>query len=162
AIVGDRDVLARNEKAGRHHVVDRDALIAEMLLEREALGRRIAEPEFHLRGWIEPAVGEIAARLGAGAAGERRLEKLRRHLHYVGGRAAFSLARLLFVRDLGQGQAGFGGEPLDRLRKREAFGEHHEVEDRAVLAGGEVEPRLLLVVDKERRRLLLVERREPL
>src|SRR5207249_1501369 len=37
------------------------------------------------------------------------------------------------------------------------FRQHHEIEDAAVLARGEVEPRHLLVVDEERGRLLLVE-----
>ena len=52
-------------RPGLDHVLDRNAVRAEMLLQRETLARRIAEAELELRCGIEPAVGEIAARLGA-------------------------------------------------------------------------------------------------
>ena len=90
-------------------------MLAEVLLEGEALGRRIAETELELGRRIEPAVGEIAARLGAGARGERRLEEFRRQLDDVVERLAALLARLVLGRDLRQRHAGLGGEPLDRL-----------------------------------------------
>src|SRR5207237_499359 len=44
----------------------------------------------------------------------------------------------------------------------DAFGLHHEIEDAAMLAGGEVVVKAFLVVDGERRRLLLLERRQAL
>ena len=108
------------------------------------------------------AVAEIAARLGAVARGQRVGEEFRRELHHVMQR----LAALLVPRGIGrhrrQRQPGHRRQPLDRLGKRDALGLHHEVEDVAVLAGGEVVVELLLVVDRERRRLLLLERRQPL
>ena len=67
AVERHRNVVAGDQQAGLDHVLDRNALAAEMLLQREALGRRIAEAELELRRRIEAAVGEIAARLGAGA-----------------------------------------------------------------------------------------------
>src|SRR5205823_6271650 len=48
------------------------------------------------------------------------------------------------------------------FRERYALGLHHEVENVAVLAGGEVEPGRLLVIHEEGCRLLLVERRQAL
>ena len=138
-------------------------LVAQVLLERETLGRRVAEAELELGRRIEPAVGEIAACLGRRARdAERRLEEFRRQLDDIGKRPAPLLARLVLVRHLRQRDAGLRRQPLDRLGEREPLGRHHEVEDVAVLAGGEVEPRHLLVVDEERRRLLLVEGRKPL
>ena len=71
-------------------------------------------------------------------------------------------ARLVFARHLRQLHAGEVRQLLDSFRERQSFGLHHEVEDAAVLAGGEIEPGLLVVVDEERRRLLLVERRQAL
>ena len=44
-VEGHRNIVARDQQARRDHVLDRHALLAEMLLEREALGRRIAEAE---------------------------------------------------------------------------------------------------------------------
>ena len=162
AVERHRDVVAGDQQPGLDHVLDRDAVRAEMLLEREALGRRIAEPELELRRRIEPAVGEIAARLGAVSRRERVLEEFRRKLHHVMQRLAPRVARLVLARDLRQRHAGHLRQPLDRFRKAHAFAFHDEVEDAAVLAGGEIEPGLLLVVHEEGRRLLLVERRQAL
>jgi len=47
------------------------------------------------------------------------------------------------------GDAGLPGEPLDRFGKTHPFGEHDEIEDVAVFAGGEVKPHRLLVIDEE-------------
>src|SRR6185295_4752120 len=77
-------------------------------------------------------------------------------------RLAPRVARLVLARDLRQRHAGHLRQALDRFRKAHALRFHHEVEDAAVLAGGEIEPGLLLVVHEERRRLLLVERRQAL
>ncbi len=162
AVERQRDVVAGNQQAGFHHVLDRNAVRAEMFLEREALVGRVAEAEFQLRRGIEAAVGEIAARLGAGARGKRGLEELRRQLHDVVQRLAPGVAPFVFGRNLRQRHAGHLREPLDRFREADAFGFHDEIENAAVLLRGEIEPGLLLVVDEEGRRLLLVERREAL
>ena len=136
--------------------------VAEMLLQRKAFAGRIADAKLQLRRRRNRAVGEIAARLGAVARGQRVGEKFCRQFHHVMQR----LAALLVPRGVGrhrrQRHAGHRGEALDRLGERDAFGLHHEVEDVAVLAGGEVVIKSLLVVDREGRRLLLLERRQPL
>src|SRR6516165_3339267 len=131
-----------------------------MLLEREALGWGAAEAELHLRRRIEPAVGEIAARLGARARSKRRLEEFRRQLDDVVERLAPFVARLLRRRDLGQRDTGLRRKPLHRLGEGEPLGHHHEVENAAVLPRREIEPGHFLVVDEKRRRFLLVEGRK--
>ena len=161
AVVGERDVLARNEQARLDHVLRRHAFLAEMLLEREALGGGVAEPELERRRRIDAAVGEIAARAGAGARGERGLEEFGRQLDDVDERLSALVAPGIGLGIFRQRHARLLGEPLDRFRKRDPFGEHDEIEDVAVLAGGEVEPHRLLVIDEERGRALLIERREP-
>ena len=162
AVERHRNVVAGNQQARLDHVLDRNAVRAEMLLQREALARRIAEAELELRRRIEAAVGEIAARLGAGARGQRVLEEFRRQLHDVVQRLAPRVARFVLARDFRQRHAGHLRQALDRFREADAFALHDEIENAAVLAGGEIEPGLLLVVHEERRRLLLVERRQAL
>jgi hypothetical protein len=162
AIVGHRNVLAGHQQARLDHVLGRNPLGAEMLLQGEALGRRVADAKLQLRLRLDAAVGEIAACLGAGAGRERRLEELRRELdHVVQGLAPF-LARFRFRRGLRQRQARHRGEALDRLGEVHPLGLHQKIEDVAVLARGKIEPGLLLVIHEEGRRLLLVERRQPL
>ena len=133
-----------------------------MLFQREALARRIAEPEFQLRRRIEPAVGEIAAALGAGTGRQRVLEEFCGKLHDVVQRLAARVALLVLARDFRQRHARHLRQPLDRFGERDAFALHDEIENAAVLAGGEIEPGLLLVVHEERRRLFLVEWRQAL
>src|SRR5262249_48913829 len=99
-------LAAPSNKPGLHHVLGRYPRLAQMLLEREALGWGIAQAELQVRRRIESAVGEIAARLGACARGKRRLEEFRRQLDDVGERLAPVLARLFRLRDLGQGDTG--------------------------------------------------------
>ena len=76
------------------------------------------------------------------------------------------LAALLVPRGIGgrrrQRHAGHRSQPLDGFREADALGLHQERDDVAVLAGGEVVVKALLVVDRERGRLLLLERRQPL
>ncbi len=135
-------------------------MAAQMLLERVALGRRIAEAEFQLRGGVDTAVGEITARLGADFAGQRVGEELRCQLHDIVQRLAPRVARLVFMRHLRQRHAGHLRQPLDRFREGNTFGLHDEAENVAVLAGGEVVIEALAVVDRERGCLFLVERRQ--
>ena len=162
AIVRHGNVVAGDQQAGLDHVVDGDAELAEMLLQREAIRRGIAEAELQLRRWGDGAVGEIAARLGAQARGQRLREIGRSEVHDVMQRAAALLLPGSIRRHRRQRQAGHAGEPLDGFGKRQAVGLHHEADDVAVLAGGEVVVKTLLVVDVEGRRLLLLERRQPL
>ncbi len=131
-----------------------------MLLQREALARRVAQAELQLRRRIEAAVGEIAAGLGAAAPGQRRLEEFRGELHDLVQGLALLVAGFFLLGELRHRHAGHLRQPLDRLGKRHALGLHDEAEDVAMLAGGEVVIEALLVVHGERGRLLLVERRQ--
>ena len=162
AIVRHRNVFAVHQQPGLDHVLGGNALRAERFLQREALGRRVADAEAQLRLRLDAAVGQIAARLGAGTGLQCRFKELRRKLDDVVQRLAPLLARLGLARGFRHRHARHRGEPLDRLGERHPLGLHHEIEDVAVLARGEIEPRRLLVVHEEGRRLLLVERREPL
>jgi hypothetical protein len=88
---------------------------------------------------------------------ELRLEKALRCLqHRMQPRALVLLLDLAWAgrRD---GQAGLLRQPLDRLGEAQALGEHHELEDVAVLARREIEPGALVVVDEKRGRALLLE-----
>ncbi len=161
AVVGHRDVLASNQQAGFHHVLGRNALLAEVLLEREAIGRSIAQAELELGRGIERTIGEVAARFGAQPRRQRRFEEFRREFDDVVERLAALVAHLLGAVDLGQFHARLRSQPLHRFGERQALGQHQEIENGAVLAGGKIEPRHLLVIDEERRRLLLVEGRKP-
>ena len=162
AVVRHGNLVAGDEQPRFDHVRHRYALPAEMLLQREPLGRRVADAKLELRRRIETAIGEIAARLGAGTRGEARLEELRRKLHHLVERLALRVARLVLARDLRQRHAGELRHALNRLGERDALGLHQEVEDVAVLAGGEVEPHHLRVIHEKGRSLLLVERRQAL
>ena len=75
AVEGDRHVVAGDEQAGRDHLLLGDVLAGEMLLQRAAIGRRIADAEAALEIGAEAAIEEIAARGGAGAGLQRRLEE---------------------------------------------------------------------------------------
>ena len=88
AIVGHGDVVAADEQARFDHVVGGNALGAEMLLQRKALARRIAEAELDLRRRRDRAVGKIAARFRAVARGQRVTEKFCGELHHVMERLA--------------------------------------------------------------------------
>ena len=161
AVERQRNIVAGNQQSGLHHVLDWNAVAAQMLLEREALVGRVTEAEFQLRRGIEAAVGQIAARLGAGACRQRGLEEFRRQLHDVVQSLAPGIALLVFVGHFRQRHAGELRQPLDRFRKRDALGLHDEAENVAVLAGGEIVEEAFLIVDRERGRLLLVEGRQP-
>ncbi len=135
---------------------------AEMLLQRKAIRRRVAHPELELGRRRDGTVGEIAARLGAMARGQRVGEELGRQFHHVVQGAAVLLVARRIGRRGRQRNARHRGKTLHRLGKRHALGLHQEVEDVAVQPGREVEPGLLLIIDEERGRLLLLERRQPL
>ncbi len=162
AIERHRNVVAGNQQAGFHHVLGRNAVRAEMLLQREAFARRVAKPEFQLRRRIEAAVGEIAACLRTHARGQRRFKKFRGDFHDVVQRLAPRIALLILARNFRQRHAGHLRQTFHGFGKADAFAFHHEIEDAAVLARGKIEPGLLLVVNKERRRLFFIERRQAL
>ena len=129
-----------------------------MFLEGKPFRWCITYPELDLHRGIKPTVGKVTTRFCTRPRGERVLEKFGRQLDDVVEGFAPLIPRLLLGRDLRQRHAGLRGQPLDRLGEAEPFGHHHEVEDRAIFAGGKIKPRHFLVVDEERRRLLLVKR----
>ena len=133
-----------------------------MLLQRKAFARRIAQTKLQLRRRRNRAVGEIAARFGAMARGQRVGEEFCGEIHHVVERLAALLVTRGVRRHRRQRHAGHRSEALDGFREADAFGLHQERDDVAVLAGGEVVIKTLLVVDRERGRLLLLERRQPL
>src|SRR5581483_6035142 len=96
------------------------------------------------------------------ARGQRVGEEFGRKFHHVVERLAPRLKARGIGRCRWQRQAGHYGKTFDGLRKRHTFGLHQKIEDVAVLAGGKIEPRLLLVIDEKRRRLLLLKRRQTL
>ena len=164
-IIGHGNVVARNQQARFHHVFGGNAVGAEMLLQRKAFARtarRIAQAKLQLRRRRYRAVGEIAARFRAIARGQGVREEFRGEIHHVVERLAALLVTRGIRRRRRQRHAGHRSEALDGFREADAFGLHQERDDVAVLAGGEVVVKTLLVVDRERGRLLLLERRQPL
>ena len=129
-------------KPGLDHVLDRHALLAEMLLQRKALARRIAEPEFQLRRGIERR-----GRRDSRAPWRRRAPPTSpRRISPQAPSTSCSVLRLSSrasssLENFGSGTPAMLRQPLDRLGERDALGLHHEIENVAVLAGGEVEPR---------------------
>ncbi len=160
AVEGDRDIGAGDEQAGGDHLLLGDVLARQVLLERRAVGRRIAETEPALEVGADVAAGEIAARRGTGARIERGLEELGGELQNVmeGGALLLALLGLRVARR--HGHARLAGQPLDGLGEGEPLGLHDEGEDVAVLAGREIEPLALDVVDEEGGGLLRIEGRQ--
>ena len=95
---------------------------------------------------------------------QRVFEELRRRFEQIIQPRALVLPGLvtaLVAKNLlGHWHASFGGKSFDRFGKAQALGQHHELEDIAVLAGGKTVIEALDVVDEERRRLLHLEGRE--
>jgi hypothetical protein len=161
AIERDGNVVAGDEKAGGDHLLLRDVLRREVLLQRSAIGRRVADAEFALKLGAEAAVHQVAPGGGAGPALQRRLEEFRRDFHHLVEARPLAVA-LLGVRVARRHRhAGLAGQTLDRLGERKAFRLHHEGEDVAVLLRREIKPLALLVIDEEGGRLLGIERRQP-
>ena len=119
-----------------------DALRAEMLLQREALARRVAQAEFQLRRGIERR-----GRRDSRAPWRRRARPSVASKNFAASSMTscrvlrFSSRASSSLEYFGIGTPAICGEPLDGFGKRHALGLHDEVEDAAVLAGGEVEPR---------------------
>jgi hypothetical protein len=123
--------------------------------------RRVADAELPAHLLVEPARGEVVARV-------RRLRRLPQHPHVVGGGPLEQLPQpLLGHPPLGLARVLLGalkldpetvGEQLQRLRERDVLGLHDELEDVAAHAAAEAVVELLDRVDPERRRPLLVER----
>ncbi len=162
AVVGDGDVVAADQHARRDHLLDLEPRACQVRAQRRAIVRRIAEAKRGDRLACEPALFQIAPRLGARAGHQRRLEERCRHFDDAVEPLALVLARFIARAELRHRHAGFAGQPLDRLGKRQPVGLHEEREDVAVLAGGEAVVEALLVVDREGRRLLHLERGEAL
>jgi len=83
AIIRHRNIVARDQEAGFHHVLDRNAVRTEMFFQRKAIAGRVAKAELQLRRRRDRAIGKIAARLGAIARGERVGEEFCSELHHI-------------------------------------------------------------------------------
>ena len=148
-VVGHGDVLPVDQKAALHHLFRKHALAGQMIAQRIALGRCIAQTELALDWRHQAAVGEIAARLRPAPRLKFGLEKLRRHLHHVEQARPLTLALLTLARPGRQGQARVRCQPLHRFGEGEPLGAHEKIENVAVLARGEVEPGHFLVIDEK-------------
>ena len=165
AVIGQRDVVARHQKSGLDHVLDGNAERPQVLLQGKTFARRarrIADAELKLRRRRDRAVAEITPSLGAVPGSQHVGKKFRRQFHDIVKRLAALLMACGIRGRGGHGHAGHRGQPLDGFRKGDPLGLHHEVEDVAVLAGGEIVIELLLVIDGKGRRLFLLEWRQSL
>ena len=155
-VVGDRDILAVDQKAGLDHLVGADALCRERIAEMKPLRGGVAERKALLHRGPEAAVGEIAARLGADRLLQVGLEEARGHRHDLDQARALLVLGRLRVALARHRQARHAGEPLDGLRKAQALGLFQEGEDIAMFPRREVMKEALLVVHEEGGRLLRV------
>ena len=149
-----------DQQPRRDHVLDRNAAAAEIFLEGETFGRRIADAEPDLGLRAERAAGKIAARLGAAPILQLGLEKPGGQLQHLVEAARLLGALNLFDGDLRQGQPDLAGKLFHGLGKGQALRFHQEAELVAVLARRETVIESLLVIDIEGRCLLRVERRQ--
>ena len=149
------------QQAGLDHLSGLDALGRQRVAQRETLRRAIAQAELALRRRIEPAIGEIAARLRPDWIVQEGLKDLGGERQRVMQGGAPFVSSLAFRGAPRHRQPRHPGEPLDRLGKAEAFDLDQERKDIAALAGRKIVIKLLLVIDEKRGRALLVERREP-
>src|SRR3984893_15402568 len=132
-----------------------------MLLEREPRRRRIAEAKPNLSRRIDAAVGQIAARFGAGARSEGGFEEFGGHFeHIVECPAALFLGKF-FAGEFWQRQPSLLCQLFYGLRKGQTLREHDKIKNIAVPPGGKIKPHGLLVIDEKRGRFFLVERRKP-
>ena len=128
-------------------------------------GRAVADAEVRGRGLVEAALGEeLAADLGLGAVQLLDVELgggLVR-LDQPDALAAAGWAGVVAALLVPQGDAGLGGQPLDRLREGEVVDLHDEVEGVAALLAAEAVEQALARADLEGRGLLVVEGAEAL
>src|SRR5262249_39569735 len=94
AVERQREVVDGGQQAGRGQALHRHLLRAQVLLEGEALGGRVAEAELELGRRIDAAIRQVPAGAGAGARRQRRLEEFGGELQDVVQRLAPLLARL--------------------------------------------------------------------
>jgi hypothetical protein len=144
---------------------EQDLLVGEALAAQEAgevvpaLGA-VADGEVRGRGLVEAALGEeLAAGVGLRAGGQLLHVPVGGDL--VGLDQADALAALVggVVAALlvAQGDAGLGGQALDRLREGEVVDLHHERDGVAALLAAEAVEETLARADLEGRRLLVME-----
>src|SRR5262245_23288795 len=130
-----------------------------MLLERGAAVGGVAEAEPGAGLTPEAAAVEVAAGLRACGRGKLGFEEAAGGLEQLIKPAAGVLRFGLRVGSLGKRDARLFGEPFHRLGEAQALGEHNEFENVAVLAGREIKPGALVVIDEKRRGPLLLEGR---
>ncbi len=79
-VVGNRYILAVNEQTARNHVLERHSLGGQMLAQRFARGRGVADAELGNRFFAQTPVSHIAPRCRALSALKIFCKKLRREL----------------------------------------------------------------------------------
>ena len=116
-VVGHGDPLAVDQQPGLDHLLRVDALGGERVAQARTFRRGEAEPEGALRRRVEAAVGEIAARAGAGRLVEPALENLGGQRQHVVQAGARFLSRARFRRRGAAGRA-----PASRASRSTASG----------------------------------------
>jgi len=133
-VVRDRDALAVGQQPSLDHLLRLDAARRQGVAQGVAVRLRIAKAELALRRRIETAVGQIAARLGAGGLVQVRLEDLLGDGEHLMQAGALAVAFLALATAGRHRNARHASQPLDRLGEAQALGFGQEREDVAVLA----------------------------
>ena len=160
AVIGGAAILGGDGETCTHQLVLGEAFGQKMGFQAIAAVRCKADAEFGLCGGGEATPGQIGARrlalrglqpaLVIKAGGFSRVIKI-----------LAALGRLRHFRcGLGQVYTGEACELLNSLRKAEPFGFLHKFKNIAMLSGGEVMVKALLIIDKKARTFLGIEGRE--
>ncbi len=156
-VIGDRDVLAVDQKPRILHLGERETLAAKMLLQRRLAVRSVAKPErLDLRELNAPPF-EISARNVSLASGKRRFEKAACLLQRLANAGFVAHLGLIDGLRSGQDNARLRREPLHRFRKRQPRHLHEKAENVAVFAARETVVKTLMVVHRKRGRLFGLE-----
>ena len=149
AIVGDRVILELDQQPGLHHHLNRHILAGEKIAQSMPVVRRVTDAESLCDLADKPSPGQILPRIATARAFQFLPEVGHGQRHRVIEADALLLADLDLRRRDGERNARLARQPLDGLHEAEALYLHQEGEDVAVAPGGEIEPRLLLVVDEK-------------
>src|SRR5205085_5003056 len=105
AVIGQRNVLPRDQQSGLYHRVCRYPQLSQVLLERKSLVRSVADPKFQLGLRVDPPIAEVAARLRTCARGKACLEEFCSELDDLVERLAALLAGRLLAGQFRQRKA---------------------------------------------------------
>ena len=160
AVIGRAAILRRDQQARLDELGRPGALGDQIVLERGAPARRIADAEPRPFRFRQAASSQIVPRLPAHGAAQLGLEPGAGLFQPFGQALAHpvALGRLGIGRR--HGHPGLGGQAFHRLHEGEPLGLLQEGDQVAVLAGREVEELALVVIDEEGRAPLLGEGRQ--